>query len=79
MRRTHTHLVRAHPVQGAGTVEAVTRAYAAKYGDKPLVTIGTAVEQLDLAVGYSGAMDVAAARRLGILSPAGLGNSVNRS
>jgi hypothetical protein len=29
--------VRARPVQDAGTVEAVTRAYAAKYGDSPYV------------------------------------------
>jgi hypothetical protein len=27
--------VRARPVEDAGTVEAVTRAYAAKYGDSP--------------------------------------------
>jgi hypothetical protein len=31
----HTHPVRARPVQDAGTVEAVTRADAAKYGDSP--------------------------------------------
>jgi hypothetical protein len=29
--------MRAHPVEDAGTVEAVTRAYAAKYGDSPYV------------------------------------------
>ena len=34
---THTHPVRARPVEGAGTVEAVTGAYAAKYGDSPYV------------------------------------------
>ena len=33
----HTHPVRARPVEGAGTVEAVTGAYAAKYGDSPYV------------------------------------------
>jgi hypothetical protein len=33
----HTHPVRARPVQDAGTVEAVTGAYAAKYGDSPYV------------------------------------------
>ena len=33
----HTHPVRARPVEDAGTVEAVTRAYAAKYGDSPYV------------------------------------------
>ena len=33
----HTHLVRARLVQDAGTVEAVTGAYAAKYGDSPSV------------------------------------------
>ena len=35
--RTHTHPVRAHPVQDASTVEAVTGAYAAKDGDSPYV------------------------------------------
>jgi hypothetical protein len=29
--------VRARPVEDAGTVEAVTGAYAAKYGDSPYV------------------------------------------
>jgi len=29
--------VRARPVEDAGTVEAVTRAYSAKYGDSPYV------------------------------------------
>jgi hypothetical protein len=33
--RAHTHPVGAHPVQDAGTVEAVTGAYSAKYGDSP--------------------------------------------
>jgi hypothetical protein len=33
--RPHTHPVRARPVQDAGTVEAVTGADAAKYGDSP--------------------------------------------
>jgi hypothetical protein len=33
----HIHPVRARPVQDAGTVEAVTGAYAAKYGDSPYV------------------------------------------
>jgi hypothetical protein len=33
--RAHTHPVRAHPVEDAGTVEAVTGAYSAKYGDSP--------------------------------------------
>ncbi|HWD44767.1 MAG TPA: nitroreductase/quinone reductase family protein [Actinomycetota bacterium] len=33
----HTHPVRARPVEDAGTVEAVTRAYAVKYGDSPYV------------------------------------------
>jgi hypothetical protein len=33
----HTHPVRARLVQDAGTVEAVTGAYAAKYGDSPYV------------------------------------------
>ena len=33
----HTHPVRARPVEDAGTVEAVTGASAAKYGDSPYV------------------------------------------
>ena len=33
----HTHPVRARPVEDAATVEAVTGAYAAKYGDSPYV------------------------------------------
>jgi hypothetical protein len=33
----HTHPVRARPVGDAGTMEAVTGAYAAKYGDSPYV------------------------------------------
>jgi hypothetical protein len=33
--RAHIYLVRARPVQDAATVEAVTGAYAAKYGDSP--------------------------------------------
>src|SRR4030095_14928602 len=32
-----THPVRARPVEDAATVEAVTGAYAAKYGDSPYV------------------------------------------
>jgi hypothetical protein len=32
----HIHPVRARPVEDAGTVEAVTGASAAKYGDSPL-------------------------------------------
>src|SRR6266545_1643381 len=35
--RVYTHPVRARPVEDAGTVEAVTRADAAKYGDSPYV------------------------------------------
>jgi len=31
----HTRPVRARPVEDAGTVEAVTGAYAAKHGDSP--------------------------------------------
>jgi hypothetical protein len=33
----HTHPVRARPVEDAATLEAVTGAYAAKYGDSPYV------------------------------------------
>src|SRR5919198_1560583 len=33
----HAHPVRARPVEDAATVEAVTGAYAAKYGDSPYV------------------------------------------
>ena len=33
----HAHPVRARPVQDAGTLEAGTGAYAAKYGDSPYV------------------------------------------
>jgi len=33
----HTYPVRARPVEDAGTVEAVTRAYSAKDGDSPYV------------------------------------------
>ena len=33
--RAHIYPVRARPVQDAATVEAVTGAYAAKYGDSP--------------------------------------------
>jgi hypothetical protein len=33
--RAHSHPVRARPVQDAGTLEAVTGAYAAKDGDSP--------------------------------------------
>jgi hypothetical protein len=33
----HSHPVRARPVEDAGTVEAVTGADAAKYGDSPYV------------------------------------------
>jgi hypothetical protein len=33
----HTYPVRARPVEDAATVEAVTGAYAAKYGDSPHV------------------------------------------
>jgi hypothetical protein len=33
--RAHIYPVRVRPVQDAGTLEAVTGAYAAKYGDSP--------------------------------------------
>jgi hypothetical protein len=35
--RAHPHPVRARPVQDTGTMEAVTGADAAKYGDSPYV------------------------------------------
>src|SRR6266511_2811607 len=35
--RVHTHPVRARPIENAGTIEAVTRADAAKYSDSPYV------------------------------------------
>ena len=43
--------MRARPVQDAGTVEAVTGAYAAKYGDSPYVGSLLTEEAADVTLG----------------------------